>query len=56
MGFLVTRERCFDAMLQACLDDGLEQLVTLGAGLDSRAYRFEQLKRGVRVFEVDHHT
>jgi len=54
MGFLVTRERYIDDALQACLDDGLEQLVILGAGFDSRAYRFEQLKRGVRVFEVDH--
>ncbi len=26
----------------------------LGAGLDSRAYRFEELKQGVKVFEVDH--
>ena len=54
MGFLVTRERYIDDVLQACLDDGLEQLVILGAGFDSRAYRFEQLKRGMRVFEVDH--
>jgi len=54
MGFLVTRERTIDDMLQACLDEGLEQLVILGAGFDSRAYRFEQLKRDGRVFEVDH--
>jgi len=54
MGFLVTRERHIDDALQACLDDELEQLVILGAGFDSRAYRFEQLRRGVRVFEVDH--
>jgi methyltransferase (TIGR00027 family) len=26
----------------------------MGAGLDSRAYRFEQLKRNIKVFEVDH--
>ncbi len=50
--------------LQQCLEDGLQQLVILGAGYDSRAYRFEQLRqpewreqdraKGVRVFEVDH--
>jgi len=54
MGFLVARERHIDEALQACLADGIEQLVILGAGFDARAYRFEALKSGVRVFEVDH--
>ncbi len=54
MGFLTARERHIDEFLQANLAKGLEQLVILGAGLDARAYRFEQLSRGVRVFEVDH--
>ena len=54
LGFLVARCRYIDDYLQACLEAGLDQLVILGAGLDSRAYRFEQLKEHVRVFEVDH--
>jgi methyltransferase (TIGR00027 family) len=54
LGFLVTRCRYIDDYLQACLNAGLEQLVILGAGLDSRAYRFPALKKGVKVFEVDH--
>lgn len=54
MGFLLARERHIDETLQAALADGLEQLVILGAGFDSRPYRFEQLKGHVRVFEVDH--
>jgi len=54
MGFLVARCRYIDDYLQACLEAGLDQLVILGAGLDSRAYRFEQLKGRVKVFEVDH--
>jgi methyltransferase (TIGR00027 family) len=54
MGFLVARDRYIDDYLQSCLDDGLEQLVILGAGYDSRAYRFEKLKGQVKVFEVDH--
>jgi methyltransferase (TIGR00027 family) len=29
-------------------------LVILGAGYDARAYRFQALKTGVKVFEVDH--
>ena len=54
MGFLTVRERHIDEHLQACLNGGLEQLVVLGAGFDARAYRFDRLKQGVRVFEVDH--
>jgi len=53
MGFVVARERYIDDYLQSCIDGGLEQLVILGAGYDSRAYRFEGLKRA-KVFEVDH--
>jgi methyltransferase (TIGR00027 family) len=53
-GFLVARCRIMDDLLQECLNEGLQQLVVLGAGFDSRAYRFEQLKHGVKVFEVDH--
>lgn len=53
-GFLVARVRYIDDLLQACLADGTRQVVILGAGLDSRAYRFEQFKTGVPVFEVDH--
>jgi methyltransferase (TIGR00027 family) len=54
MEFLVARARYMDDFLQIYLDDGLEQLVILGAGFDSRAYRFEKLKGQVKVFEVDH--
>jgi methyltransferase (TIGR00027 family) len=55
-GFLVARARFMDDILQDCLDQSLQQLVILGAGYDSRAYRFEQLTQEVRVFEVDHPT
>jgi methyltransferase (TIGR00027 family) len=54
IGFLVARCRYIDDYLQACLETGLDQLVILGAGLDSRAYRFDQLEGHVKVFEVDH--
>ena len=54
MGFLVARCRYIDDYLQACLKAGIQQLVILGAGLDSRAYRFDDLKEGAKVFEVDH--
>ena len=52
--FLAARDRYIDDTLEACLAEGLEQLVILGAGYDARAYRFEALKAGVKVFEVDH--
>ena len=52
--FLAARERHIDDTLEASLAEGLEQLVILGAGYDARAYRFEALKTGVKVFEVDH--
>jgi methyltransferase (TIGR00027 family) len=52
--FIVCRCRYIDDYLQECLKSGVAQLVILGAGLDSRAYR-DELHRGVvRVFEVDH--
>lgn len=55
MEFLIARARYLDDYVQSCLDEGLEQLVILGAGYDSRAYRLEKLIAGlVRVFEVDH--
>jgi len=54
LGFLVARCRYIDDYLQECLTAGLEQLVILGAGLDSRAYRFEPILGHVKVFEVDH--
>ena len=52
-GFLVARERYIDDILQNYLNEGLQQLVILGAGYDSRAYRFD-LRGKVRTFEVDH--
>ncbi|MEJ2040785.1 MAG: SAM-dependent methyltransferase, partial [Desulfosarcinaceae bacterium] len=52
--FFIARTRYIDDHLQDCIDKGLEQLVILGAGYDSRAYRFDALAHGVKVFEVDH--
>ena len=52
-GFLVARDRYIDDVLKKFLDEGLQQLVVLGAGYDSRAYRFD-LQGRVTPFEVDH--
>ncbi len=48
------RTHYVDAIIRSELEQGLEQLVILGAGLDTRAYRFSELLRGRPVFEVDH--
>lgn len=45
--------RYFDDFIKKSIDEGLEQLIILGAGYDSRAYRIDGLKK-MRVFEVDH--
>ena len=52
--FLIARERYIDDVLQDFLNNGMQQLVILGAGYDARAYRFDKLGEGVKVFEVDH--
>jgi methyltransferase (TIGR00027 family) len=54
LGYVPLRTRFIDDRLQACIKDGMEQLVVLGAGFDSRAHRFDELKNGVKTFEVDH--
>jgi methyltransferase (TIGR00027 family) len=49
----VARTRFFDAMLLEALRDGARQIVNLGAGLDSRAYRFHDRLNRAKVFELD---
>jgi methyltransferase (TIGR00027 family) len=52
--FIVCRCRYFDDYIHECLQSGTSQLVILGAGLDSRAYRDDILKEVDRIYEVDH--
>lgn len=52
-GFLAGRDRYIDDVLQSFINIGLQQLVILGAGYDSRAYRFDLAGR-VKTIEVDH--
>lgn len=51
---LSARVRYFDDFVKRFIDEGLEQLVILGAGYDTRAYRIEGFRNKVRVFEIDH--
>jgi methyltransferase (TIGR00027 family) len=47
------RTRAFDAALLDALRHGAKQVVVLGAGFDTRGYRFERELKGARFFEVD---
>ena len=51
--YVLCRHRFIDEHLLAALDDGVEQVLVLGAGFDSRAYRFADELAGRPVFEVD---
>lgn len=52
--FITVRTRHLDAVLLQEVRAGAEQVVILGAGADSRAYRFAEELATVRVYEVDH--
>lgn len=52
--YLIARTRYFDDAINASLQQGVQQLVILGAGYDSRAYRLEGREKYARIFEVDH--
>jgi methyltransferase (TIGR00027 family) len=51
---MVIRTKYFDRALEDALADVTRQVVILGAGFDSRGYRFHDRLRGARVFEVDY--
>lgn len=51
MNFAMAREQYILELMQRELSSGIEQIVILGAGFDTRAYR---LSSATPVFEVDH--
>jgi methyltransferase (TIGR00027 family) len=51
--FAIVREQFVHDLILAEAKTGLDQLVILGAGFDTRAYRIPELA-GVAVYEVDH--
>jgi methyltransferase (TIGR00027 family) len=53
IGGLICRTRYIDDALKDALREGCKQVVILGAGFDSRAYRIPGVEKA-RVFEVDH--
>jgi len=50
----IARAKFIDEVVLGEAKRGLDELILLGAGLDSRPYRLAEQLRGVRVFELDH--
>jgi methyltransferase (TIGR00027 family) len=50
---MTVRTRFIDEALERAIAGGATQVVILGAGLDSHAYRFRELLAHAKVFEVD---
>ena len=50
--FIAARHRCAEDRARAAVADGCDQVIVLGAGLDTFAYRLDTGE--VTVFEVDH--
>jgi methyltransferase (TIGR00027 family) len=50
--FIAAREQYIDDFLKACLTEGVAQVVILGAGFDTRAYRIAGIEK-TKVFEID---
>lgn len=50
---MIIRTRFIEERLEQAIRDGASQVVILGAGFDTRAYRLVELLKAARVFEVD---
>jgi methyltransferase (TIGR00027 family) len=51
--YVLARTAFFDEVVKTALEHGIAQIVFLGAGYDTRAYRFHQLIKNTRIFEMD---
>ncbi len=51
--YLIARTVYFDNIFTAALKEGIPQVVILGAGYDTRAFRFESLNRKTLIYELD---
>ena len=51
--FHTARTRCIDDILIASIKQNLPQLVILGAGFDTRSYRFQNQLLNTKIFELD---
>jgi methyltransferase (TIGR00027 family) len=54
--YITARTAYFDIIVEKALRENISQLVFLGAGYDTRPYRFKDLIKDTEVFELDIHT
>jgi len=51
--FMIARTAFFDHIVQQALGENVPQIVFLGAGYDTRPYRFKDLVQDTRILELD---
>jgi methyltransferase (TIGR00027 family) len=51
--YMLARTAFFDDLVEQALKEQIPQIVFLGAGYDTRPYRFRELIKGTRIFELD---
>ncbi|MBN2007251.1 MAG: class I SAM-dependent methyltransferase [Anaerolineae bacterium] len=51
--YLLARTAVFDAAFVDALERDFSQIVLLGSGMDTRAWRFQDRNRGTKVFDLD---
>ncbi len=51
--YMIARTAYFDQVVERALRENIPQIVFLGAGYDSRSYRFREIIKQTRIFEVD---
>jgi methyltransferase (TIGR00027 family) len=51
--YILARTKIMDAAFIDALDAGVDQIVLLGAGYDTRALRFADRNQGTKIFELD---
>jgi methyltransferase (TIGR00027 family) len=51
--FMIARTAFFDRIVEQALKENMDQVVLLGAGYDSRPYRFREFIQDTKIFECD---
>ncbi|MDQ5984538.1 MAG: hypothetical protein CSYNP_00233 [Syntrophus sp. SKADARSKE-3] len=51
--FMIARTAFFDHVVEQAMLENIPQIVFLGAGYDSRSYRFKEIIKDTRIFELD---
>ncbi len=54
--YMIARTVSFDLIVETALKENCPQIVFLGAGYDTRTFRFRELIKDTRIFELDIHT